>query len=80
VDVVVADGSSLIRVVENANGALEFIGPEVLVGSGVGGGVRKEDTDLLAKLDAALDTLKANGTVDALIAEWFDGAGPFYTE
>jgi polar amino acid transport system substrate-binding protein len=51
-----------------------------MIGGGVGGGVRKEDTDLLATLDEALTALKADGTVDALIAEWFDGAGPFYTE
>lgn len=80
VDIVLADGSSLAPVVENSGGALVFVGPEVLIGGGVGGGVRKEDTELLATLDAALDTLKADGTVDALIAEWFDGAGPFYTE
>lgn len=80
VDVVLADGSSLEPVVANSGGALEFVGEDVLVGGGVGGGVRKEDTELLATLDEALTALKADGTVDALIAEWFDGAGPFFTE
>ncbi|RDE09125.1 transporter substrate-binding domain-containing protein [Pelagibacterium lacus] len=80
VDVVLADGSSLEPVVANSGGALEFIGEDVLVGGGVGGGVRKEDTALLATLDEALDALKADGTVDALIAKWYDGAGPFYAE
>ena len=80
VDVVLADGSSLDPVVANSGGALEMFGPDVMIGGGVGGGVRKEDTELLATLDEALTALKADGTVDALIAEWFDGAGPFYTE
>lgn len=80
VDVVLADGSALEPVVANSGGALEFVGEDVLIGGGVGGGVRQEDTELLATLDEALTALKADGTVDALIAEWFDGAGPFYAE
>lgn len=80
VDVVLADGSSLEPVVANSGGALEFIGEDVVVGGGVGGGVRKEDTELLATLDEALNALKADGTVDALRAEWFDGVEPAYTE
>lgn len=80
VDVVLADGSSLEPVVENSGGALEFVGEDVAVGGGVGGGVRKEDTELLATLDEALTALKADGTVDALRAEWFDGVEAAYTE
>ncbi len=80
VDVVLADGSSLDPVVANSGGALEMIGPDVMIGGGVGGGLRKEDDELEATFNEALDALKADGTVDALIAEWFDGAGPFFSE
>lgn len=80
VDMVLADGSALEPVVANSGGALEFIGEDVLIGGGVGAGLRQEDDDLQATINEALDALKADGTVDALIAEWFDGAGPFYTE
>jgi polar amino acid transport system substrate-binding protein len=80
VDMILADGSFLQPVVDNSGGAIVFAGPEVLIGGGVGGGVRKEDTDLLATLDETLTALKADGTVDALRAEWFDGAAPAYTE
>lgn len=80
VDVVLADGSSLEPVVANSGGALAFFGEDVAVGGGVGAGVRKEDTELLATLDEALTALKADGTVDALRAEWFDGVEPAYTE
>lgn len=78
VDVVLADGSSLDPVVENSGGALEIIGPEVLVGDGVAGGVRKEDTDLLATLNEAIGALKADGTINALLAEWYGDTAPSY--
>ncbi|WP_404402551.1 transporter substrate-binding domain-containing protein [Pelagibacterium halotolerans] len=80
VDVVLADGSSLDPVIANSSGALEFIGPDILIGGGVGAGLREDDDDLEASFNAALDALKADGTVDALIAEWFDGQGPYYSE
>jgi len=80
IDLLLADGSFLDPVVTNSGGAIVFVGPEELIGGGVGGGVRKEDTELLATLDEALDALKADGTVDALRAQWFDGAEPAYTE
>jgi polar amino acid transport system substrate-binding protein len=80
VDMILADGSFLQPVVDNSGGAIEFVGPDVLIGGGVGGGVRKENTDLLATFDEAISALKADGTVDALRAEWFEGAAPAYTD
>lgn len=40
-----------------------------LVGS-VGIGVRKTDTELLKRINASLDKLKKNGTVDKILAKW----------
>lgn len=34
-------------------------------------GVRKSDTELLKKLDAALDEMKSDGTYDEIYAKWF---------
>lgn len=79
-DTIIADGAYLEPVVAAANGAIEFVGEDVMIGGGVGAGVRKDDTELKAKVDAALDTLKADGTVDKLIAQWFEGKGPFFAE
>jgi polar amino acid transport system substrate-binding protein len=31
-------------------------------------------------VNEALASLKADGTVDKLIAEWFDGKGPYFAE
>ncbi|MBO4330375.1 MAG: transporter substrate-binding domain-containing protein, partial [Rhodocyclaceae bacterium] len=36
-----------------------------------GVGLRKGDTELLAKLQAALDAMKADGTMDRIRAQWF---------
>lgn len=79
IDLLLADGSFLTPVVGGSDGAIEFVGPELYIGGGVGGGFRKEDTELRATFDAALDALKADGTVDALIAEWYE-EGPYYSE
>lgn len=53
-----------------------FAGPAVndakLLGSGVGYGVRKGDTQLKAALNEALKELKADGTIDRLAAKYFD--------
>ncbi len=40
-----------------------------VIGS-VGIGVRKGDTELLSKINASLKKLKANGTVDKILAKW----------
>jgi len=76
-DLLLADGDPLNPVVEASNGALAFVGDGVRIGGGVGIGMRKKDTELEAKMNAAIATLKSNGTVDKLIKEYFDN-GPFY--
>lgn len=78
VDVVLADGSFLAPVVEGSAGAIEFVGDDVMIGGGVGIGLRK-DNALNAKLGEALAAAKADGTVDKLIMEYFK-AGPFFSE
>jgi len=77
-DIVLADGAYLDPIVAASNGAIVFAGPEVSIGEGYGIGLRKGDTELKDKLNAALEAAKADGTVDTLIAKWFPGAGPFY--
>jgi len=79
-DTIIADGAYLDPVVAASNGALEFVGDEVMIGDGIGAGIRKDEPELKAQLDDALAALKADGTVDKLIAQWFDGRGPFFAE
>ncbi|MBX2869496.1 MAG: transporter substrate-binding domain-containing protein [Acidiferrobacterales bacterium] len=78
IDLLLADGDFLKPVVEGSGGSLAFVGPEVRIGGGVGIGMRKTDADLQAAMAKALEMVKADGTVDKLIKEYFDN-GPFYS-
>lgn len=79
-DTIIADGAYLDPVVAASGGAIEFVGEDVLIGDGIGAGLRKDEPELKATLDTALAALKADGTVDKLIAQYFDGRGPFFGE
>ncbi|ESW96799.1 ABC transporter substrate-binding protein [Mesorhizobium sp. LSJC268A00] len=51
-----------------------FFGPELnggLWGPGVGAGLRKDDTELLARFNAAIDAATKDGTIKALSLKWF---------
>lgn len=80
-DLVFLDGSVVGEVVAASSGALKADGPEVLIGDGVGIGLRKADADLTDKINAALAAMKADGTLDALITKHFPEktGGPFYS-
>tara|TARA_R110000868_G_scaffold15678_13_gene71245 strand:+ start:1776 stop:2528 length:753 start_codon:yes stop_codon:yes gene_type:complete len=79
-DTILADGAYLEPVVAASGGAFEFVGEDVMIGGGVGGGVRKDEADLKGKFDDALTALKKDGTVDELIAKWFEGRGPYFAD
>ncbi|MGV1832905.1 nopaline ABC transporter substrate-binding protein NocT [Agrobacterium vitis] len=56
------------------NKDLKMFGPRMtggLFGKGVGVGIRKEDTDLKAMFDKAIDAAVADGTVQKLSQQWF---------
>jgi len=68
-DAVLADASFLAPIAEQ-NADLMIVGPDVPLGGGVGMGVRESDTELKAKFDAAIQSMKDDGTLNALIAKW----------
>ena len=79
IDIILADSSYIDEAVANSGGALKTSDVTVAIGGGVGAGLRKADTELLAKLDEALAAAKADGTIDALITKHFpQRKGPFY--
>jgi polar amino acid transport system substrate-binding protein len=41
-----------------------------LIGGGVGMGLRESDAELRSKFDAAIASMKADGSLNALIAKW----------
>ncbi len=72
-DAVLADKAFLSPLVKESNGELVFVGKDVEIGGGVGIGVRESDGELKGKLNAAIDTMKKDGSLSALIKKWFDG-------
>ena len=44
---------------------------EVQLGGGVGIGLREPDTELKEKLNAAIQSMKDDGTLNTMITKWF---------
>ena len=77
-DAVLADKDFLVPLVAESSGGLVFVGDDVQLGAGVGMGLRQSDTELLAKFDAAIGSMKQDGSLNALLIKWFgDGAQTF---
>ncbi len=68
-DAVLADGSFLAPIAE-AEADLMIVGDDVMLGGGVGLGVRESDADLKEKFDSAIQSMKDDGTLNALIVKW----------
>jgi len=73
-DAVLADKAYLDPIVADSGGELVIAGDSVLIGGGVGMGVRESDTELKAKFDAAIQSMKDDGTLNALIEKYEIGA------
>ncbi|TCS67290.1 amino acid ABC transporter substrate-binding protein (PAAT family) [Primorskyibacter sedentarius] len=77
-DAVLADKDFLIPAVEESGGALMFVGEDLPLGGGIGMAFRKSDPDLRAKFDAAIQTMKDDGTLNAMIAEHLGEDSPAF--
>ncbi|MGB0958322.1 MAG: transporter substrate-binding domain-containing protein [Litorivicinus sp.] len=69
-DAVLADGAFLQEAVDASGGELVIV-EKVLLGGGIGIGVRESDGELKGKLNAAIDTIKADGRLNTIIVKWF---------
>ncbi|WP_299646170.1 transporter substrate-binding domain-containing protein [uncultured Jannaschia sp.] len=77
-DAVFADRDALVPTVEESAGELVFVGDEVQLGGGVGMGLRESDTELRETFDAAIESMKADGTLNELIVKWFGEEADIY--
>ncbi|PIE06915.1 MAG: amino acid ABC transporter [Rhodobacterales bacterium] len=68
-DAVLAEKSFLDPIVAESGGELVEVG-SVLIGGGVGMGLRQSDTELKEKFDAAIQSMKDDGSLNALIEEY----------
>ena len=69
-DAVFADGDFLLPIA-NEDADLMVVGDPVQLGGGVGMGLRETDTELRDAFNAAIQSMKDDGTLNALIIEWF---------
>lgn len=70
-DAVLADKDYLAPIVAESGGALMFVGDDVSIGGGVGMGIRESDGELRDKFNVAIDSMKADGSLNALLTKWF---------
>jgi polar amino acid transport system substrate-binding protein len=68
-DAVFADGDYLLPIAAEDADLMVILDP-VQLGGGVGMGMREGD-ERLAAFDAAITAMKEDGTLNALILEWF---------
>jgi polar amino acid transport system substrate-binding protein len=76
-DAVFADRDALAPTVEESGGELVVIGDGVPLGGGVGMGMREGDARL-ATFDGIITDMKADGSLNELIVEWFGEDAPQY--
>ncbi len=68
-DAVLADRAYLLPIAEEDQG-LEMLEQMELIGGGIGLGIRESDTELKTTLDAAIQSMKEDGTLNAMIDKW----------
>jgi polar amino acid transport system substrate-binding protein len=76
-DAVLADFSFLKPLVEESNGELIYVGERVLLGDGVGMGLRQSDNELRETFDGIISEMKGDGSLNELIKKWFPDAELF---
>jgi len=69
VDAALADSSFIMSMIET-NPELMVVGEPVSLGGGVGMGLRESDPELRAAFDAAIDSMKEDGSLNELIEKW----------
>ncbi|NND20824.1 MAG: transporter substrate-binding domain-containing protein, partial [Silicimonas sp.] len=77
-DAVFADADFLLPKAEESGGTLMVVGDPVPLGGGVGMGLRETDTELKGKFDAAITSMKEDGSLNDLLIKWFgEGIGTY---
>lgn len=78
IDILMADSVALMDgfLSQDKGTDYEFVGPDMVdpkwFGPGIGAAVRKQDSALKDKLNAAIDTIRANGTYEKIQNKYFN--------
>ena len=75
-DAVLADKAYLLPIAEG-DSDLKLDGDDILIGGGIGMGIRESDGELKAKFDAAIQSMKDDGSLNALIEKHLPGSALF---
>ncbi|MDG1471432.1 MAG: transporter substrate-binding domain-containing protein [Ascidiaceihabitans sp.] len=68
-DAVLAD-KAFLTPIASEDADLMLLEQEEMIGGGVGMGLRESDDELKAKFDAAIASMKADGSLNALLTKW----------
>lgn len=71
-DAVLAD-KAFLEPIQAEDPDLMYVGDDIVLGSGIGVGVRESDTELKEKLNVVIAEMKSDGSLATLIAKWFPG-------
>ncbi len=77
-DAVLADRDFLMTYMADSAGEFEFIATVMPPGQGVSMGTRQSDDELRAAFNAAIDSMKADGSLNALLQQWFGDEVPLF--
>jgi polar amino acid transport system substrate-binding protein len=77
-DAVLADKDFLLTYLNDSNGELVFIGEKMPPGQGVSAGLRQSDNELREKFTTAIAGMKADGSLNALLKQWFGDEVPLF--
>ena len=72
VDAALVDREFAHTVIAEHGDGLVVVGPDVPLDSGIGIGLREDDTDLKDKFNEAISSMKDDGSLNNLIRKWFD--------
>ncbi|MCF3972391.1 transporter substrate-binding domain-containing protein [Paracoccus salsus] len=70
-DAALADKDFLAPFVAESGGELVWVGEDVVLGEGIGVGLRQSDTELRETLDGVITAMKEDGSLNAMIRKWF---------
>lgn len=72
-EAVFADKDFLVPIVEQSGGSMVWVDgkDDIPLGDGIGMAVRQSDTELKDKFDAAIKSMKDDGTLNTLSKKWF---------
>jgi polar amino acid transport system substrate-binding protein len=77
-DLALADKDFLIPAVEAASDELFFVGEDIPLGGGIGMAFRQSDPELRDKFDAAIQSMKDDGTLNEMIKEHLGEDSPVH--